>query len=396
MLAKNIKKITILGLFLISLVSSCNNKSLDINDIKSKDDFLITEHFVDKEDILNEILEISILSRNNIEYLKDYKLEIYNRSSLIYTFEFSSIYEEIINNSLIDSILFINKDATYQVDTLSNIKVINLSDNFIIKKYFYSLSYKNIILDTLGNKEIDIAFNNGGSLVRLKEYFIARGKFNELDYIRVSSNFNKYLGNINSPLTLNELLEGPHIEKKYLEYSFVSSENKDNGGGGLLEVSSFSLGDGDTTYFRFNSSELKNKSTRYLLIDTPEIDHGPNSSIVAEPFGKEAKRFNNNKLNGAKKILVQSNKDSSLYETYSRLLGYVFYSDVSNPSLEDYKLLNFELVKNGLARISLYNEYSNMSYKDVSYFDYIYYVYTIARNAKIKIHGEIDEEFDYS
>ena len=37
------------------------------------------------------------------------------------------------------------------------------------------------------------------------------------------------------------------------------------GGGGFLEVNSYSLGDGDTTYFRFNSSSIAYLKFNFIL-----------------------------------------------------------------------------------------------------------------------------------
>lgn len=131
------------------------------------------------------------------------------------------------------------------------------------------------------------------------------------------------------------------------------------------------------------------------MIDTPEISHGPNSKIQEEPWGQEAKKFNNDKLKNASSILIQSNLGSSLKETYNRLLGYVWYTNDPNKSITSYRLLNFQLVKEGLAEFSLHERHDTMKSNDVSYFDYLDYVNEIARRNKIKIHGEIDPNFNY-
>lgn len=121
-----------------------------------------------------------------------------------------------------------------------------------------------------------------------------------------------------------------------------------NDGVGLAEV--VRCVDGDTALFLTNGQEF---TARFLGVDTPE------STGQVEEWGKTASKFTAEKLNNAVSIVVQSNggpaeKDS----TGDRYLTFVWYK----PAVDaDYRLLNLELVQEGLSygktsTVSLYIE----------------------------------------
>ena len=90
---------------------------------------------------------------------------------------------------------------------------------------------------------------------------------------------------------------------------------------------------------------------------------------------------------------MQELKQKVLNETYGRLLGYVWYTVDPNKSLESYRLLNFELTKAGLCEFSQYDTYVTMHFNDIYYYNYLEFVYQIAKRDKIKIHGEVDPDY---
>ena len=234
-------------------------------------------------------------------------------------------------------------------------------------------------------------------MIRLKEHFKARPVYRELDFLRASKKDMKYLGNTNCPLTLDEFLKGPKLDEKvYGNEPFLNADGSPKGG--YVPVTIRSLGDGDTTQFNWpKGSGISNsykERVRYLLCDTPETYHGP-GGVDPEPFGQEAQRYNNNKLSNASKIYVQSNKDYSVHDTYGRTLGYVWYADVKNPKTSDFKLLNYELVLLGLARATFRERYETMISNDIYYSEYFKYAFKLAEEQGLKIHGEVDPEFNY-
>ena len=169
--------------------------------------------------------------------------------------------------------------------------------------------------------------------------------------------------------------------------------------GGFFETYYTSLGDGDTTFFYYpeesGADELGSCSTRYLFINTPEIDHGPSSSIVEEPWGQAAKKYNNDILKNAKHIIIQSARHSALHETYGRYLGCVWYTNEENPTLDDYILLNYQIAYNGYSEQANSGSYNEMISNDMYYSYYFEVAFNRARDLGLKVFGEIDPDFDY-
>lgn len=378
---KKLVLILISSSFCLTFNTSCNNKSSLNNEV------IFSELYVGSN-VFDTVLEVSVL-KENVD-LSNYKINFYGSGiNINYTYSFSELDCDKTNNV----ILFLNKSSTY-VTTSSN--VITLDGDYICGYYYVELTNNNEVVDALGTKGFTLEYARSGSLVRLKEYYESRSSYNELDYIEVRSGITTYLGNNEAPITLESLLEGPKVSEEYKNITnFVDGEF---GTGALVDVSVISLGDGDTTHFSFPSdsgvSSSYDNRVRYLLIDTPEIDHG-SGGVSAEPFGEEAKTFNNTRLTNATKIMCQSNKNKPITETYGRTLAYVWYTTKENPTIDDLSLLNFELVKAGLAKFSTYDIYEDMYYGDIYYYDYFNYAANLAKSQKIKIYGEIDPTFNY-
>lgn len=110
--------------------------------------------------------------------------------------------------------------------------------------------------------------------------------------------------------------------------------------------------DGDTTSFTTYNG-FYNVKVRYLAVDTPE------STSEIEEWGKSASKFNKSKLSAAKHVIVQSAGCARTGKTavadldgYQRTLAYVWYSDVENPTQNDFRNLNLELVQEGYSIFS--------------------------------------------
>lgn len=319
--------------------------------------------------------------------LTGYKINLYESKELAYTCDLSS---KTITNK--DSLVIFNKD--FSEDKTINSNSIVLPDNYLYGKYYLEiLDSNNCLVDSLGIKGFAIEYLDKGSIIRLDEYRKAHGDYEKLDYVSVRYDSFKYLKDeTKSPLTLEELLKGPTIDKQYIGLGF---NDTDKPLGGFVEANVKRLGDGDTTFFYFlnNSSLDNNKSVRYLLIDTPEVDHGPGSHITAEAWGDEAARVNNEKLKNAKRILIQSNKGAQLKENYGRYLGYVWYSNEIDGDYLSFRNLNYEMALDGLARFSTYDKYVEMYSRNILYYDYFNYAASLAKSKGIKIYGEKDPNF---
>ena len=110
--------------------------------------------------------------------------------------------------------------------------------------------------------------------------------------------------------------------------------------------------DGDTTHFTTYNGAYSVK-VRYLGVDTPE------STSEIEVWGASASKFNKSRLQKAKHIIVQSAgcaKTGKLVpadlDGYQRSLAYVWYTDVDNPTQNDFRNLNLELVFEGYSLFS--------------------------------------------
>ncbi len=81
--------------------------------------------------------------------------------------------------------------------------------------------------------------------------------------------------------------------------------------------------------------------------------YGVNAPEVKEPYFEEAKAFTENLVLG-KEISFEQETNYKV-DKFGRMLGYVFIDGVN---------LNIELVKNGLARVILYEKRAKIKYQD--------------------------------
>ncbi len=104
--------------------------------------------------------------------------------------------------------------------------------------------------------------------------------------------------------------------------------------------------DGDTTHFTVDHSidEEGKIKARYLGVDTPE------STGDIEEWGKAASKFTKDRLNSAISVILESDADNEFtQDSNSRYLTWVWYK---TEGAIDYRLLNLELLQEGLAVIS--------------------------------------------
>ena len=161
------------------------------------------------------------------------------------------------------------------------------------------------------------------------------------------------------------------------------------------EVNVYNYVDGDTTHFTKKGEPALWVDTpkgilkaRYNSCDTPE------STGKVEPWGVEAKQFTHDKLENAQSIIVQSDADKWETDTTGeRHLVWVWYRPTAN---DDYRLLNLELVQEGLAKLksasaySLYETFNKANYQAIELEKCVYsdekapgYYYGAAQNITI-------------
>ena len=101
--------------------------------------------------------------------------------------------------------------------------------------------------------------------------------------------------------------------------------------------------DGDTAKFERNNKVF---TLRFLAVNTPETK-SPKKGV--EFYGKEASKYTCDRLEKAKNIEIEYDKNSDKSDRYGRKLGWVFLDD---------KLLQKDLVENGYAKVEyVYGKY---------------------------------------
>lgn len=160
-----------------------------------------------------------------------------------------------------------------------------------------------------------------------------------------------------------ELTDSLSLEAEYEGKSFIED--------GIGEVILTQCVDGDTFHFReVGDDEIY--SVRFIGVDTPETNYG------LEPWGQAASDFTCIKLANAETIVLEW--DDSLDArrgNYGRWLAFVWYDD---------RLLNLELVE--LA-------YSHSSAINTKYGDIMQDAWYKAMATGRRVHGEIDEDYNY-
>lgn len=139
---------------------------------------------------------------------------------------------------------------------------------------------------------------------------------------------------------------------------YVSQTKLDlNDGKAYFEAKVLRFVDGDTTHFQPKEGNPPVEwvtgdylSARYISVDTPE------STGKIQIWGKSAALFTRSKLESAKSIIVQSDSDQWLTDTTGeRYMSWVWYQPEENA---DYRLLNLELIQEGLAMLKSASDYS--------------------------------------
>ena len=372
--------ILLLPLLVLSTLSttSCSEN-------KTNSPLIISEYL--EGDGANKAIELYNISNKEID-LSDYSISIY-------------ISEGKETNISLEGIIK-PKETFVLVNSSSSQELLEKADQtasfLYVGKQPISLKRGSKTLDIVGyanNTSID--YGADVVLVRKTNYFIPRIEFDEYDWIRYLPNEFQYLGNIDNSVTEEELLAGPKLTDDDLSKPYYKmGTNGYVGNGGVVDVKMYKGVDGDTTIFTYpnefvtemntilpSNKQMHNNSTkvRYQGIDTPESYTGN-----IQEFGIPAKFFTTGVLEQATDIKVQSVNGSELIETFGRLLGWVW---------ADGTLVNFLVVKNGYSKC-MFEDVETMSYKGVTYTNYLYNIQLYAEKQKVGVWGEKDPYWDYT
>lgn len=375
------------SLLLLASLTSCGGSSSDNNNlvISREDSPFISEIFVN-ENFLKSAIEVT----NKKEIEVDLILNIYKENKILVSRNLKDDFKGQTNISIV------YENAKFDEELDSAVNIIKFDDNYIYgTNYIEIVDFNGNVLDSIGTKGFAVNYIANGSLIKNEQSLFAQEIFDYKLWYKVRSDNTKYLGNINTPIKYDEFIKGPKIMDNYWNSKFIE---KNIPYGGFYETSVSDYGDGDTTNFKFENVDGLSavERTRYYLVNTPEIDHtSEGSKITEEPWGVAAMNYTNDILKKAKHILIQSALGGSVRETYGRLLGFVWYTNETNPTINDYSLLNYELVLNGYGKFMTGTLLNDMVSNEVLYYHYFDIANEVSTSKGIKIHGEKDPNYNY-
>ncbi len=182
--------------------------------------------------------------------------------------------------------------------------------------------------------------------------------------------------------------DGPLLDESFAEVDAVDPR------GGYFEVTLKYCTDGDTAVFHYpqyiyDLIESGAKSVRFLNMDTEETYYGGE-----EEWGKPASVLTCDLLTSAQSIILQTDPGDALTGTYGRLLGWVW---VQLPGEEEYFLLNYMIVKQGLARVKYeFGAGETISYGNYTYNEWMHIAEDYAVNNDLGQWGDLlDYYWDY-
>ncbi len=211
--------------------------------------------------------------------------------------------------------------------------------------------------------------------------------------------------------------DGPYLNDRYFDLNeypkFIVDGDTTIGGGGAFEVGyrdgswhedgpwfnqrAGGCIDGDTTVFTYPDQVLdqiasNTPSTRYFNIDTPETFPGGE-----EVWGQPATQYVCDVLAQAESIVLQTDPGDNLLGRHGRLLAWVW---VLLPEADDYKLLNYMIVRQGLGTVAYEfgaGETEVTIYEGMVYNEWMHHAEALAKEEKLGMFSEtmIDPFWDY-
>ena len=361
-------------LMCLSIVGCTQNNS-ESSPIEIKRDVIFSEIVEGSSN--NRAIELYNITDNDID-LSEYRIDI----QLLSGMKTVTFTDTIKAKS---TYVIVYSGATEELKSKANLVS---SDLMFIGAQPMKLMKGEDTIDAVGTWDYQVDYCKDLSLVRKEKYLVGREVFDEYDWIRYSLDNYKYLGTIKASVTEEELLAGPKLTEEDLSrpYYIEGENNKLLGGGGVMDVTVKSYVDGDTTCFYYDQEIIdvigvsQGTKLRYQNINTPESYTG---NVM--PFGIKAKEYTKSRLSSAFEIKVQSILGGELTETYDRLLGWVWV---------DGELLNNAIVQMGYSNVA-FSAVDTMTYKDITYTNFLYNSELYARKHGKGIHGEKDPYWDY-
>ena len=286
---------------------------------------------------VHEIAEI--FQRNNQSHIfhwSDVQIEEYSMEFIMYE-NFDT--GDIVNNDDVVKILlypeFVGERTFIELPDLEGYNKEEIEEYF--DDYGINISFSYTLESTVLNQGL---FTGYGGFYEIGDRFYLTSSVSVIiykDFINVSTFF--------YPIEME--YDGPLLNPEYESIDPLDPR------GGYFEVDLNYCGDGDTAVFHYpieiyDAIISSSKSVRFLNMDTEETFSGGE-----EEWGKPASVYTCSLLTQAESIVLQTDPEA-LTGTYGRLLAWVW---VKLPGETEYFLLNYMVVKQGLARVAY--EYGN-------------------------------------
>ncbi len=318
--------------------------------------------------------------------------EIFDNLDHLVTFEYYDEESELDSNIFIEYKEFSTGDIINETNDLVVIvyPVYTGDPSFITLPDLTGL-YKDEIITLFEDLGIDLSFTyNTDFEQNTPNMFISYGQFL---FTGNSFSVNSILPIIIYPDFSDNTIYFSPIEMEY-DGPGLSEEFKDidplDPRGGYFEVTLKYCGDGDTAVFNYptevyDAIESSAKSVRFLNMDTEETFGGGE-----EEWGKPASVYTCELLTSAEMIILQTDPGDNLLGTYGRLLSWIW---IKQPSEDEYQLLNYIVVKQGLAQV----KYEFGAGETISYGDHTYneWMHLAEDYAYLNHLGQWGELYDY-
>ncbi|QWB96097.1 lamin tail domain-containing protein [Mycoplasmatota bacterium] len=365
------KKVFLLAMFMMSFLTlaACG----------SKETYVVISKVFDAKSQANNVIELYNTSSEDIA-LSDYTLRFYSNGEESYSKEINlSRTIEANEYYAVGSVNVLNDDIEDEFDFIYEDGSLPFNGDDVIE-----LAYKDEASDRVGTIGADFMYGRDLTLIRLGELstFKPTTDYDLFDFINYIPDAFQYLKNNDYEIkTLEDIYAGPQLEDRFKSMSYVSEDDSNLGGGGVVLTTVENIADGDTATFTASGDFEGGGSLRYYYIDTPEVN---GAYVDAAPWGYVASKYNKQYLlNDAndKEIYIQSIPNTSIDEGYGRYLGLVWVNGY---------LSQFLITSEGLTSsvpIS-YEAYDYiLTYKNVPYLTFLRFAEQRAKENSWGMHG---------
>lgn len=292
-------------------------------------------------------------------------------------------------------IMYVNYDTGDIVDKADEVEILVYPDFTGERTFIYLPDLDGMdeeqIVDYFDMYEVNVSFSEQiTSDETLNGTFVNYGGFYEVgDMFYLTSNVSVIVYSLTDPMDeyyfpIEMVYDGPLLSDIYEDIDPINPR------GGYFDVDLYYCSDGDTAVFDYptdiyNAIISNAKSTRFLNMDTEETFSGGE-----EEWGKPGSVYTCSLLEGAESIILQTDPGDALTGTYGRLLAWIW---VKFPGETDYFLLNYMVVKQGLAQV----KYEFGAGLDLSYGDHTYNEWMHIAEDYAKMHdlGQWGDQLDY-